>query len=68
MASLTSSEVLSVEIAGRLAADEAFAAAWARFPSSHHREWSRWVAEARKPETRARRADQVVEQVMAKAR
>jgi uncharacterized protein YdeI (YjbR/CyaY-like superfamily) len=55
------------EIADRLAADPAFAAAWAGFPESHRREWSRWVEEAKKPETRARRADQVVEQVRAKA-
>jgi len=56
------------EIAQRLAADPAFADAWASFPPSHHREWSRFVTEAKKAETRERRADQVVEQVQIKAR
>jgi uncharacterized protein YdeI (YjbR/CyaY-like superfamily) len=58
---------VAAEIQERLSADPAFAAAWATFPPSHQREWSRWVAEARKPETRQRRADQVAEQVRAKA-
>ncbi len=60
-------EVTGPEIQERLAADPAFAAAWAGFTPSHHREWSRFVAEAKKAETRARRADQVAEQVQLKA-
>lgn len=54
------------EIAERLAGDPALGKAWLSFPPSHRREWSRWVDEAKKPETRARRADQVVGQVRAK--
>jgi uncharacterized protein YdeI (YjbR/CyaY-like superfamily) len=60
-------ELTAPEIAERLAANPAFAAAWSGFAPSHHREWSRFVAEAKKAETRSRRADQVVEQVQLKA-
>ena len=60
-------EITAPEIAERLAANPEFAAAWGGFSPSHHREWSRFVSEAKKAETRARRADQVVEQVQLKA-
>ncbi len=64
---MTSGGALPVEITERLAADPAFAKAWMTFSLSHHREWSRWVEEAKTPETRARLADQVMVQVRAKA-
>jgi len=56
------------EIALRLAADPEFASAWSKSPPSLHRDLSRFVAEAKKSETRERRADQVVEQVQLKIR
>ena len=32
-------------------------------PSSHQREYSKWVAAAKQPDTRARRAAKVIEQL-----
>jgi hypothetical protein len=41
-------------------------AAFDRFSYTHRREWVQWVTEAKKPETRSRRIDQVVGQVRAR--
>jgi len=59
-------EITPPEITVRLAADPAFAAAWAGSSASLRRDLCGFVAEAKKSETRERRADQVVEQVQLK--
>jgi hypothetical protein len=53
------------ELADALANDEAAAAAWEQLAPSHRREHARHVAEAKREETRRRRAAQVVEQLRA---
>ncbi|MDQ0464077.1 hypothetical protein QO010_001848 [Caulobacter ginsengisoli] len=53
----------AVEIAALLETDAALMAAWNSYPPSHQREWSRWVEEAKKPETRAARAAKVAERL-----
>ncbi len=60
-------EITPPELATRLAADPVFAAVWGDAAASLRRDLSRFVAEAKKSETRERRADQVVEQVQLKA-
>lgn len=44
------------------------AKAFAALPPSHRREYAEWVADAKKPQTRARRAERAVEQIRAVAR
>jgi Bacteriocin-protection, YdeI or OmpD-Associated/Domain of unknown function (DUF1905) len=51
------------ELADALASDEAAAAAWASLAPSHRREHARHVAEAKREETRRRRAIAVVDQL-----
>lgn len=47
------------ELAVLLEGDAALLAAWNAYAPSHRREWSRWVEEAKKPETRKARAANV---------
>lgn len=47
------------DLAGALAGDPALASAWESWSSSRQKEAARQVAEAKKPETRARRLDKV---------
>lgn len=49
------------ELAAALAASPAAARAFAAFAPSHRREYSQWIAEAKRPETRARRVAQAIE-------
>lgn len=49
------------DLAAALAANAAAAAAFARFPPSHRREYIEWLVEARRPETRQRRLAQALE-------
>jgi hypothetical protein len=53
------------ELSDALADDEAAAAAWGRLAPSHRRERARHVADAKREETRRRRAAQVVAQLRA---
>lgn len=53
------------ELAAALKADAAAAAAFQKLPPSCRREYVKWVAEAKKPETRRRRAAQTIKHVMA---
>ncbi len=53
--------VVPPELTDALARDAAAAAAWADLAPSHRREYAEHVAEAKRPETRERRALQVVE-------
>ena len=48
-----------------LAADEAAAAAFGRLSYTHRREYARWIDEAKRDETRARRVSQAVEMLRA---
>ena len=51
------------ELSGCLEADAAARTAFDALAPSHRKEFARWVEEARKPETRERRATQAVEMV-----
>jgi len=51
------------DLAEALAADPEAAAAFDRLSFTHRREYVNWIAEARKPETRARRVAGTVERV-----
>jgi Bacteriocin-protection, YdeI or OmpD-Associated/Domain of unknown function (DUF1905) len=51
------------ELAAALAADPAVERAFAALAFTHRREYAQWVAEAKRPETRARRAEQAVAMV-----
>ncbi|WP_370972319.1 YdeI/OmpD-associated family protein [Amycolatopsis sp. cg9] len=51
------------ELAAALAAAPDAAAAFEALPPSHRREYVRWVAEAKKPETRVSRARKAVERL-----
>jgi uncharacterized protein YdeI (YjbR/CyaY-like superfamily) len=48
------------ELNEALAADPAAAATFERLAHTHRREYAQWVAEAKKPETRARRVEQTL--------
>lgn len=48
------------ELAAALAADGEAEAAYARLAFTHRKEYAVWVGEAKKPETRLRRAEQAV--------
>lgn len=51
------------ELTSRLRADDDAKAAFERMSPSHRREYARWVGEARRPDTRARRAEAAVERI-----
>ncbi|WP_410620051.1 YdeI/OmpD-associated family protein [Amycolatopsis sp. cmx-8-4] len=51
---------LPEELAAALAAAPDAAALFAALPPSHQREYTKWVAEAKKPETRVSRAGKTV--------
>lgn len=53
------------ELAAALSADPAVAAAYDRLAFTHRKEYARWVAQARQPQTRERRAAQAVEMIRA---
>ena len=52
-----------VDLEGALAADPAARAAFDRLSFTHRREYVEWIAEAKRPETRARRVAGTVERV-----
>ncbi|MEY2442845.1 MAG: hypothetical protein QOJ46_2271 [bacterium] len=49
------------ELEAALAGDDAVRAAYEALAFTHHREYAEWVGEAKRPETRARRAERAVE-------
>lgn len=53
------------ELEVRLAADTEMRAAFDRMPPSHRREYVGYIAEAKKAETRERRAEKTIEAVKA---
>lgn len=53
------------EIKALLEADGELLANWNSYAPSHRREWSRWVEEAKKPETRQARAEKVAARLRA---
>lgn len=53
------------ELAAALDASPAARATYNALPPSHQREYDRWIDEAKKPETRKRRAEQAVERLTA---
>ena len=53
------------DLAAALAADPAAQAAHDALAYTHRKEFARWVAEAKRPETRARRVEQTLEMVRA---
>jgi Bacteriocin-protection, YdeI or OmpD-Associated/Domain of unknown function (DUF1905) len=56
------------DLAQALAADGAAEAAFDKLSYTHRREYADWIAEAKRPATRARRVAETVEQVRAGAR
>jgi hypothetical protein len=52
-------------LAAALAADPAASAAFARLAFTHRKEYARWVAEAKRDETRARRAAKALQMLRA---
>jgi uncharacterized protein YdeI (YjbR/CyaY-like superfamily) len=56
------------DLAAALAAVPAAARAFAALPPSHRREYLNWIAEAKKPQTRATRIAKTVAMVLAPAR
>ena len=54
------------ELAAALAAEPELAAAFRRLSFSHQREYARWVGEAKRSETRLRRAAQTLDQLRAR--
>jgi hypothetical protein len=52
-------------LAAALAADPQAGAAFERMPFTHRKEYARWVAEAKREETRQRRVQQAVEMIRA---
>ncbi|HEU5069110.1 MAG TPA: YdeI/OmpD-associated family protein [Verrucomicrobiae bacterium] len=50
-----------------LAANVKARAAFARLPASHQREYVRWITEAKRPETVARRLEKLMPMLLAKA-
>ncbi len=49
------------DMAEALAGDDVARASFEDMPPSHRREWVRWITEAKKPETRARRVARTME-------
>jgi hypothetical protein len=60
--------VVPAELGAALAADDAARTAFTALAPGHRREWATWVAGAKRPETRLRRAASTVEQLRAGAR
>jgi hypothetical protein len=58
--------VVPDDLAAALRADPVAAAAWERLAPSHRREHANAVADAKKPETRARRVEKTLEALRAK--
>jgi hypothetical protein len=56
---------ISLDLQRELEANEEARALFEQMPHSHRKEYIRWVAEAKRPETRARRAKQAVDRVIA---
>lgn len=56
------------ELAARLRTDPEALEAFESLPPSHRREYARWVAEARLPQTRVRRSDAALDRLKAGAR
>ena len=52
-------------LAAALAADPQAAASFERMAFTHRREYARWIAEAKRAETRQRRVAQAVEMIRA---
>jgi uncharacterized protein YdeI (YjbR/CyaY-like superfamily) len=50
-------------LADRLAANPEAAAAFEKLAYTHRKEYARWIAEAKREETRARRVDQALEMI-----
>jgi uncharacterized protein YdeI (YjbR/CyaY-like superfamily) len=48
------------DLAEALARDDAARATFEGLPPSHRREWVRWITEAKKPETRAKRTAKTI--------
>ena len=53
------------DLAAALAAEEGAAEAYRRLAPSHQKEYVRWITEAKRPDTRARRVAQAVERIRA---
>jgi hypothetical protein len=61
-------DVVPPELAAALETDPAARAAWEQLAPSHRREYVGYIAEAKKPETRARRASSSIERMVEKAK
>lgn len=48
------------DVAAMVEANPAAAATWEKLAPSHRREYARWIEEAKRPETRQRRAEETV--------
>ncbi len=55
------------ELSAALAGDDLALAVFERLSFSHRREYATWVAEAKRPETRARRVDETVRRLRERA-
>jgi uncharacterized protein YdeI (YjbR/CyaY-like superfamily) len=53
------------ELAAAFEVDATAKATWAALSYTHQREYAQWITEAKKPETRERRAAQAVERLAA---
>lgn len=51
------------ELSNVLGKNKSAAAKWAALSPSHQREYVKWIAEAKKPETRAARAKKALEMI-----
>jgi len=54
---------LPAELAEALAADPLAAATFEKMAYTHRKEYARWIAEAKRPETRQRRIEQAVSMI-----
>jgi hypothetical protein len=52
------------DLQSALASDAAAEQAWSTLSYSHQREYARWIEEAKKPETRARRVGETVQKLL----
>jgi uncharacterized protein YdeI (YjbR/CyaY-like superfamily) len=59
--------VLPEDLAAALATDEPAATAFGRLSFSHRREYTEWIAGAKRPETRARRVTETLARLRASA-
>lgn len=55
--------IIPAELAAALEAHPGAKARFAAMPPSHRREYERWISEAKKPETRARRAAEAIARI-----